>query len=204
LLREPHGSGKINSAVDNASYCTCPPSKSKYAPTKPMASKQTFTSKKSPRNSTSKIKGSRRYAPRVLGLNENDIERSDVDILIEVVKTRTSPSNRSAHTASTVPSSVLWGGKSRRGSRRNSFSGEIVSTGGFEGRSSSLAFSFAVDNPSAPPPDVRSQKTPTPSPSNDDGIMSRDSTQGPRLTIAPSTNCSEGLDPAGKRFCGLL
>jgi hypothetical protein len=48
-----------------------------------------------------------------------------------------------------------------------------------------------------------SQNSPMPFPGNDDGAISGDLTHELFLTTTPATKC-EGLDPAGKGFCGLL
>lgn len=91
-------------------------------------------------------------------------------------------------------------------SRSSSFSGGIIDTSAFMGWSSPFVSSpFSVRGyPSAPLSDVRSQKPPTPPPSKDDGLGSRDPAQELLLTIAPRANCGDGLNAAGKRFCGLL
>jgi hypothetical protein len=84
--------------------------------------------------------------------------------------------------------------------------GSIDTTRGLLTRSSTFHSSpFAVgSSPSAPLSDVRSQKLPTPPPSTANDPVSRDPAQELLLRVAPSTNCGDGLDPGGKRFCGLL
>ena len=122
------------------------------------------------------------------GLGDNDVDRSEVEVLVEEIKSR------------------LGGGQIQeiptvsRGipSRSSSFSGGVIRTDPSQ-YTTSTPFP-ACCYPTAPLSDVRSQKPPTPPPSKEETANDL------LLTLAPQTapTCGDGLGSSGKRFCGLL
>ena len=115
------------------------------------------------------------------GLGDVDIERGDVETLVEEVKSRLGAVQLESRSVA---------------SRSSSFSGGMIETGWSYKPTTPFP---ACCYPSAPLSDVRSQKPPTPPPSKDDPADSLLLTMAP-----PKTDCGINLSPSGRRFCGLL
>lgn len=118
------------------------------------------------------------------GLSDVDIERGDVEMLVEEVKSRLAAVQLEQRSIGVA-------------SRSSSFSGGVIETSWSYKPSTPFP---SCCYPSAPLSDVRSQKPPTPPPSKDDPADSL------LLTLAPQTapDCGKDLSSPGKRFCGLL
>jgi hypothetical protein len=120
------------------------------------------------------------------GLGDIDVDRSEVEVLVEEIKSRLGGSQ-----IQEIPTA-------NRGmpSRSSSFSGGVIRTDS----SHYTSTPFPGCYPTAPLSDVRSQKPPTPPPRKDETVNDL------LLTLAPQTgpSCGDGLSSSGKRFCGLL
>jgi len=148
-----------------------------------------------------KLDSENRKLKRVLsdscGIGDSEMERMDTNSLIEQIKSRMQPGGESGNV---LPkrSPII---------RTSSFSGGIIETSGASWSSYSTS-PFQGSWPSATISDIRSTtKPPTPPPSKDDNVTTETIARDLLLTLAPqtaTTNCGEGLNVAGKRFCGLL
>jgi hypothetical protein len=148
-----------------------------------------------------KLDSENRKLKRVLsescGIGDSEIERMDTNSLIEEIKSKMQAGGGSGN----VPP------KRSPMSRASSFSGGMIETSSASWLSYSTS-PFQGSWPSATISDIRSTtKPPTPPPSKDDNVPTATTGSDLLLTLAPqtaTTNCGEGLNVAGKRFCGLL
>jgi hypothetical protein len=121
----------------------------------------------------------------------------DTAFLIEEIKSRISAGS-SAEVPAARPKRAVT-------NRSSSFSGGFLETSCPGSIWTSYGTPFqGCSYPSAPLSDVRSQKPPTPPPSKDDATSG--TARDLLLTLSPqaAANCGQGLNPEGKRFCGLL
>ena len=131
------------------------------------------------------------------GIGDSEIERMDTNSLIEEIKSKMQAGGGSGNV---LP-------KRSPPSRSSGFSGGMIETSSTSWSSYSTS-PFQGCWPSATISDIRStRKPPTPPPSKDDNVPTATTARDLLLTLAPQVavaNCGEGLNQAGKRFCGLL